>query len=73
MTGVFASTAINSLSEGANIGAQALGLVWTILWSAVGTLIILLICKYTTGLRVTDEQEAEGLDAHLHGEVLDGV
>ena len=73
LTGVFASTAINSLSEGANIGAQALGLVWTILWSAVGTLIILLICKYTTGLRVTDEQESEGLDAHLHGEVLDGV
>ncbi|MGH7028216.1 ammonium transporter [Brevundimonas sp.] len=73
LTGVFASTAINSLSEGANIGAQALGLVWTILWSAAGTLIILLICKYTTGLRVTDEQEADGLDAHLHGEVLDGV
>ena len=73
LTGVFASTAINSLSEGANIGAQALGLVWTILWSAVGTLIILLICKYTTGLRVTDEQEEDGLDAHLHGEVLDGV
>ena len=73
LTGVFASTAINGLSEGANIGAQALGLVWTILWSAVGTLIILLICKYTTGLRVTDEQETEGLDAHLHGEVLDGV
>ena len=73
LTGVFASTAINSLSEGANVGVQALGLVWTILWSAVGTLIILLICKYTTGLRVTDEQEEDGLDGHLHGEVLDSV
>lgn len=73
LTGVFASTAINGLSEGANVGVQALGLVWTILWSAVGTLIILLICKYTTGLRVTDAQEEDGLDGHLHGEVLDGV
>ncbi len=71
LTGVFATTAINSLSEGANFGAQAIGLVWTILFSAIGTLVILFICKYTTGLRVTDAQEAEGLDTHLHGEALD--
>ena len=71
LTGVFATTAINSLSEGANFGAQAIGLVWTILFSAIGTLVILFICKYTTGLRVTDAQEAEGLDTHLHGEAMD--
>nr|WP_314436950.1 ammonium transporter [uncultured Brevundimonas sp.] len=71
LTGVFATTTINSLSEGANIGAQALGLFWTILYSAVGTLIILLICKYTTGLRVSEAEEAAGLDTSLHGEMLD--
>ncbi len=71
LTGVFATTAINSLSEGANFGAQAIGLVWTILWSAIGTLVILFICKYTTGLRVTDEEEAQGLDTVLHGEAMD--
>ena len=71
LTGVFATTAINSASEGANIGAQALGLFWTILYSAVGTFIILLICKYTTGLRVSEAEEAAGLDTSLHGEVLD--
>jgi Amt family ammonium transporter len=71
LTGVFATTAINSLSEGANLGAQAIGLVWVILFSALGTLAILLICKYTTGLRVTDAQESEGLDTHLHGEGMD--
>lgn len=71
LTGVFATTTINSLSEGTNIGAQALGLFWTILYSAVGTLIILLICKYTTGLRVSEAEEAAGLDTSLHGEVLD--
>ena len=71
LTGVFATTAINSLSEDANFAAQAIGLVWTILFSAIGTLVILVICKYTTGLRVTDAQEAEGLDTHLHGEAMD--
>ena len=71
LTGVFATTAINSLSDGANIPTQALGLAWTIAWSAVVTFVILLICKFTTGLRVTDAQEAEGLDTTLHGEALE--
>ncbi|WP_395945743.1 ammonium transporter [Brevundimonas sp.] len=71
LTGVFATTAINSLSEGANIGAQALGLAWTIAYSAVGTFIILIICKFTTGLRVSEAEEAAGLDTSLHGESLD--
>ncbi|MBB3871957.1 MAG: ammonium transporter [Brevundimonas sp.] len=71
LTGVFATTAINSLSEGANVGAQALGLAWTIAYSAVGTFIILVICKFTTGLRVSEAEEAAGLDTSLHGESLD--
>ena len=71
LTGVFATTAINSLSEGANVGAQALGLLWTIVYSAIGTLIILMICKFTTGLRVSEAEEAAGLDTSLHGEALE--
>ncbi|WP_312184986.1 ammonium transporter [Brevundimonas vesicularis] len=71
LTGVFATTAINSLSEGANVGAQALGLLWTIVYSAVGTLVILFICKFTTGLRVSEAEEAAGLDTSLHGEALE--
>ncbi|GLK47262.1 ammonium transporter [Brevundimonas intermedia] len=71
LTGVFATTAINSLSEGANIGTQALGLAWTIAYSAVGTFVILIICKFTTGLRVSEAEEAAGLDTSLHGETLD--
>ena len=39
--------------------------------SAIGTLIILIICKYTTGLRVTAEEEEAGLDSSLHDEVMD--
>ena len=71
LTGVFATTAVNGLSDGANVPTQALGLAWTIAWSAVVTFIILVICKFTTGLRVTDAQEAEGLDTTLHGEALE--
>ena len=71
LTGVFATTAINSLSEGDTVGAQALGLAWTIAYSAVGTFIILVICKFTTGLRVSEAEEAAGLDTSLHGEALE--
>lgn len=73
LTGVFASTAINSLSEGATVMNQAIGLGWTIAYSAVGTFVILLVCKFTTGLRVSAAGEEEGLDTHLHGEALESV
>jgi Amt family ammonium transporter len=71
LTGVFASTAINSLSEGADVMTQLIGLGWTIAYSAVGTLVVLIICKFTTGLRVSPAAEDEGLDTHLHGEALE--
>jgi Amt family ammonium transporter len=32
------------------------------------SLIILLVLKFTIGLRVTEEEEREGLDIVLHGE-----
>nr|WP_292053599.1 MULTISPECIES: ammonium transporter [unclassified Brevundimonas] len=73
LTGVLATTAVNDLSEGATVLAQFMGLVWTILWSAIGTLIVLVICKYTVGLRVNSKVEDEGLDTHLHGEALEPV
>ena len=34
----------------------------------VGTLIILKICDMVVGVRVTKEQEIEGLDLSMHGE-----
>jgi ammonium transporter, Amt family len=51
---------------------QALGLVSVIAWSAVGTFVILMICKVTVGLRVTKESEIEGLDYSEHGESIHG-
>jgi Amt family ammonium transporter len=70
LTGVFADEAINPLSKGHNIGVQALGVATTLIYSGVMTFIILLICKYTTGVRVSEEAEIEGLDMALHGEAL---
>ena len=70
LTGVFATAAVNPLSEGATILKQAIGLIGVIAWSAIGTFIVLMICRFTTGLRVTREQEVEGLDYTLHGETI---
>ena len=71
LTGLFADTTVNSLAEGATVVKQLIGLGVTIGWSALGTLVILIICKFTTGLRVTADQEEAGLDASLHDEVMD--
>ena len=38
------------------------------MYSGVGSFIILKILDMTIGLRVTEEQEREGLDVSLHGE-----
>jgi len=70
LTGLLADAAINGVAEGASLAKQALGLVAVAAWSAAGTGLILLICRFTTGLRVDKEQEIEGLDSALHGDSI---
>jgi Amt family ammonium transporter len=70
LTGVFADAAINPLGKTHSILTQAYGCIGTIAWSGVVTFVILMVCKYTTGLRVSEEAEVEGLDMALHGEAL---
>ncbi|TAJ63039.1 ammonium transporter [Brevundimonas sp.] len=70
LTGVLATAAINPAAAGANLLNQAIGLVAVIAWSAIGTFAILMICKFTTGLRVPKEAEIEGLDYTQHGETI---
>ncbi len=70
LTGVFADAAINPAGKVHSILTQAKGCLWTIAWTAIGTLVILYVCKFTTGLRVSEEAEVEGLDSALHGEAL---
>ena len=70
LTGVFATAVINPAGENASLLNQIIGLAAVIAWSGIGTFIILMICKYTVGLRVPKEEEIEGLDYTQHGETI---
>jgi Amt family ammonium transporter len=75
LTGVFAAEAIGGapgLLEGnaGQVWIQVEGIVATIVWSAVATAVILLVIKAVIGLRVSEEEEREGLDIRLHGESI---
>ena len=50
--------------------AQLYGIVVTILWSGIGTYIILKLVSAIVPLRVRKEDEVMGLDVSLHGEAL---
>jgi Amt family ammonium transporter len=74
-TGLFANPAITEGAKGLffgnpkQLGIQAISIVATAAYTAVGTLIVVYITKFITGgLRVDEEDEIEGLDNALHGE-----
>ena len=48
--------------------AQIVAVIVAVVWTTVVTLVALAICKAVTGLRVTEQQEREGLDIAEHGE-----
>jgi Amt family ammonium transporter len=52
----------------AQLWIQCQGVAATLVYSGVGTLILLYITKALVGLRVNEEEEREGLDLVLHGE-----
>jgi Amt family ammonium transporter len=70
LTGVFADASINPLGKVHSPLTQFYGCVGTIVWSGVVTWLILMVCKFTTGLRVSEEDEVMGLDLALHGEAM---
>jgi Amt family ammonium transporter len=53
---------------GEQLGIQLVALAAVIVWTAIATVVIALIVKATVGLRVSPEQENEGLDRAEHGE-----
>jgi len=75
LTGVFAKAAIGGTAgvlEG-NIGQiwiQCQGVLYTFVYCAVVTFIILKVVDMVVGLRVSKEVEVEGLDINLHGETI---
>ena len=52
----------------AQLWIQCQGVAATLVYSGVGTLVLLYITKALVGLRVNEEEEREGLDLVLHGE-----
>ena len=75
LAAVVAVAALGGTENGAenyNMGAQLLtqakGSLFTIVFTAVVTVVILLIIKHTVGLRVDEADESIGLDQSAHGE-----
>ncbi len=75
LTGVFCAPSLGGAGfgvENGGIGAQVtvqlIGVVSTFIYTAVVTAVILFVLKVTIGLRVTEEQEVEGLDLSQHDE-----
>ncbi|TNC80447.1 MAG: ammonia channel protein [Oleiphilus sp.] len=58
----------DNTSIGSQMSAQLIGIVSTIIYTAIATWIILKIVDVVTGLRVDDEDEYRGLDLALHEE-----
>jgi len=83
LTGVFATNLVNDGlkdsagkvlpmglvdGNGGQILNQAIGVAISWVLAIVGTLIILKICDMLLGVRVSPDQELEGLDVSMHGE-----
>jgi Amt family ammonium transporter len=69
LTGAFVSKEISGVDGSVLI--QAKGVAVTVVYGFVVSYVILTIIDKTIGLRVTEEQEREGLDISLHGESIE--
>ncbi|CAB3766363.1 Ammonia channel [Paraburkholderia humisilvae] len=66
LTGVFAVKDISGLD--ASVMLQVKGVLTTIVYSGVVSFVLLKVIDMVMGLRVTEDEEREGLDVILHGE-----
>lgn len=72
-TGIFVSPALGGVgvadyAMGAQVWKQFVAVVIAVLWSGIGSFILYKIVDVIVGLRVTSDQEREGLDIAEHGE-----
>ena len=72
--GIFVSAGLGGvgyaegMNMGSQLGVQLTGVIATIVFTAVATFVSLKIVDMLLGLRVTDEEETEGLDINQHDE-----
>jgi Amt family ammonium transporter len=69
-TGVYDYVAnkVGDFDAGAQMLAQVEDVGITLVWSAFVAFVILMVLKYTIGIRASDEDQEEGLDLADHGE-----
>jgi ammonium transporter, Amt family len=70
LTGIFASTEIDGGQAG-NLMTQVIGVCSTLVYGFVVSFILLKLIDIVIGLRVTEEEEREGLDLSMHGEKVE--
>jgi len=75
LTGVFVDSKLfdgaglkEGMTIGSQVGAQVIGVAATIVYCFIVTFILLKIVDVIIGLRVTEDEETEGLDIVLHDE-----
>ncbi|MDM0121328.1 ammonium transporter [Variovorax arabinosiphilus] len=68
LVGDWVTASVTSNGIGAQVWIQLKGVLLTIVWSGVVSFIAFKIADLTVGLRVTEEEEREGLDISAHGE-----
>jgi Amt family ammonium transporter len=74
LTAVFAATSVGGmgLAEGTTVGGQllvqVLGVVVVVAWSGIATFAVVKVIGLVVPLRVSEEEEIEGLDIVAHGE-----
>jgi ammonium transporter, Amt family len=78
LTGVFAYAPLSATDANPDGISGSLSQFWiqcegvaaTLIYSGIGTVILLCVTKALVGLRVNEEEEREGLDLVLHGEQI---
>ena len=74
MAGIFVASSLGGagyaegMNMGSQLGVQLIGIIATVAWTAVITFVALKVVDAILGLRVSDEQETEGLDITQHDE-----
>jgi Amt family ammonium transporter len=73
LTGIFVSKEISGVENSMLVQflIQLKGVAVTVVYGFAASFIILKVIDMTIGLRVTEEQEREGLDISLHGESIE--
>ena len=73
LTGVFAAESfgglgLNGVSIGDQVGVQAIAVLVTVVWSGLFSYLLLKLINSFIGLRVSEDEEVQGLDIALHEE-----